>query len=185
MHANFSLPLSTNCMQTHSKSSIFKFKALFSAKYPIQVALASYLVPTKPSCYSQAVKSAEWQAVALEFEALHKQGTWSLVPRRPDQNVFGCRWVYKVKQWDDGSIKCFKPQLVAKGFHQQLGIDCTNTFSLVVKPTIYYCSSIWVAFSSTWCPKYLLPWDASSGSIYGTITRVCGPYSPISYLSSS
>lgn len=161
------------------------FSYVVPTTHPIQVALASYVVPTKPSCYSQAVKSAEWQAVALEFEALHKQGTWSLVPRRPDQNVFGCRWVYKVKQWDDGSIKCFKARLVAKGFHQQLGIDYTNTFSPVVKPAIYYCSSIWVAFSSTRCPKCLLPRDAFCGSIHGTITGVCGPYSPISSLSSS
>ena len=55
--------------------------------------------------------------MALEFEALQKQGTWSLVPAKPSYNAIGCKWVFKLKQKSDGTIERHKARLVAKGFH--------------------------------------------------------------------
>ena len=69
-----------------------------------------------------------------EFFALQRQKTWSLVPAAPGINLIGCKWVYKLKLNSDGSIARYKARQVAKGFHQQAGIDYTKTFSLVVKP---------------------------------------------------
>jgi hypothetical protein len=71
-----------------------------------------------------------------EYSALYKQGTWTLVPPAPSQNIVGCKWVYKIKRHTDGSISRFKARLIAKGFHQQAGLDYDETFSLVIKPTI-------------------------------------------------
>ena len=53
-----------------------------------------------------------------EFATLQRQGTWSLVPPSPSQNVVGYRWVFKLKLNSDGSINKHKARLVAKGCHQ-------------------------------------------------------------------
>ena len=70
-----------------------------------------------------------------EFNALISNGTWSLVPRNPSMNIIGSKWVYKIKEKPDGSIERYKARLVTKGYNRQEGVDFTETFSPVVKPT--------------------------------------------------
>ena len=76
-----------------------------------------------------------WRAAMTEeFNALVRNGTWSLIPRSSQQkNLVGCKWVYKIKKKADVSLECYKVRLVVKGFHQQLGLDYNETFSLVIK----------------------------------------------------
>ena len=71
-----------------------------------------------------------------EFDALIANGTWSLCPRPHNYNVVRNKWVYRIKQRPDGSIKRYKARLITKGFDQRCGIDFTNTFSPVIKPAI-------------------------------------------------
>ncbi|NAW49705.1 hypothetical protein FGF92_24035, partial [Salmonella sp. gx-f5] len=84
--------------------------------------------------------------MSKEFEALVKTKTWTLVPPSSVSNLVGCRWVFSTKLRPDDSIERRNARLVAKGFHQQFGIDYTETFSPVVKPsTILLVLSIVVA----------------------------------------
>ena len=98
-----------------------------------------------------------------EFSALQRQNSWSLVPTTPSINLVGCKWVYKLKLHSDGSIARYKALLVAKSFHQQPGIDYTETFSPVVKPaTVRLILTIAVSFK--WSLKQL---DISNAFLHG------------------
>lgn len=100
-----------------------------------------------------------------EYNALLNQHTWILVPFQPDMNVVGCKWVYRTKLNSDGSLNKHKACLVAKGFHQQSGIDFIETFSPVVKhPTI--CVVLAIAVSNHWPLRQL---DVESAFLHGTL----------------
>jgi hypothetical protein len=116
-------------MQTRLKSGISKKKLAFTST------TVDYL-DVEPPSFSIASALTPWvTAMEDEFSALHRQGTWSLVPHDNSQNIVGCKWVYKVKRHADGSVSRYKARLVAKGFHQQAGLDYDETFSPVIKPT--------------------------------------------------
>jgi len=102
-----------------------------------------------------------------EFTALMTNGTWSLVPNQPHFNIIGHKWVFHLKRDLDGSIVCHKGWLVAKGFHQQPGIDYKDTFSPVIKPQtikIVLC----IAISKGWS---LTQMDVNNAFLHGTISK--------------
>nr|GEY67696.1 ribonuclease H-like domain-containing protein [Tanacetum cinerariifolium] len=69
-----------------------------------------------------------------EYNALVKNGTWILVPRPAGINLVRSMCLFKHKFHADGTLSRYKARLVANGSSQQLGIDCDETFSPVVKP---------------------------------------------------
>jgi len=53
-----------------------------------------------------------------EIIALLRNGTWTFVPRCPQLNVVGCKWVFHIKCKADGTLDRHEERLVAKGFSQ-------------------------------------------------------------------
>ena len=68
-----------------------------------------------------------------EFSALIKNGTWGLILRAPGTNVIRCMWLFKHKHRSDGTLERYKVRLVINDKSQQVGIDCDETFSPIVK----------------------------------------------------
>lgn len=111
------------------------------------------------------MKDPHWRhAMDLEFNALLHNYTWELVPRT-NQNIIGCKWIFRIKRKADGTIDKYKARLVAKGFHQQFGKDYFETFSPVTKPvTIRTVLSI--ALSKGWPLRQL---DVNNAFLHGTL----------------
>lgn len=78
----------------------------------------------EPTTLTKALKDHKWRpTMSEEYDALVKNGTWVLVPPDRNQNLVGCKWIFRTKRKYDGSVDRFKARLVAKGFHQRPGID--------------------------------------------------------------
>lgn len=94
-----------------------------------------------PTSNTEAVKHPVWwTAMPKEVDALHAQGTWSLVPRTSAQNVLWCKCIYKTKYNLDDTIARPKALLVVEGYKQEYGVDYLDTFNPVVKlPTSEFC----------------------------------------------
>ncbi|KAH9667538.1 hypothetical protein KPL70_021080 [Citrus sinensis] len=58
------------------------------------------------------------------------------IPSSAEHKVVGNKWVFRVKQNNDGSIAKYKAQLIVKDFQQTKGVDYFETFSPVVKSSI-------------------------------------------------
>jgi hypothetical protein len=130
-------PARVHDMTTRSQNMIFKPSKFTDGRvrYPPQALTASIASNEEPTCLSQASKHSAWcAAMNAEFDVLLKNGTWSLVPSLPSMNIVGSKWVFRIKRKANGEIERYKACLVAKGFHQQPGIDFAETYSPVVKP---------------------------------------------------
>lgn len=81
-------------------------------------------IPQDPKHFHETIHHSVWQkAMAEEYEASVKQGTWVLVPPPPHGNIIGCQWIYKVKKHYDGTIAKYRARLVANGNQQEEGYD--------------------------------------------------------------
>nr|GEU34996.1 ribonuclease H-like domain-containing protein [Tanacetum cinerariifolium] len=114
-------------MVTCAKGGIFK--PLEHMNYHVTTTL-----PLSRS-HVHALRDSNWKEAMLdEYNALITNETWVLVPRPTNVNVVRSMWLFKPKFNADGSLSRYKARLVANRRSQQQGIDCDETFSLVVKP---------------------------------------------------
>ncbi|KAE8735348.1 hypothetical protein F3Y22_tig00000340pilonHSYRG00251 [Hibiscus syriacus] len=122
----------------------------------------------EPSNITEALMSPHWkEAAQAEYDALVRNGTWTLVPLPRDRKAVNCKWIFRVKRNADGSISRYKARLVAKGFLQKPGIDFDEVFSPVVKPaTIRVIISL--ALSRGWKLRQV---DVNNAFLNGLLTE--------------
>lgn len=94
--------------------------------------------------------------MATEFDALQCNRTWCLVDRPPGANVVFGKWVFKHKLNPDGSLE-------VRGFTQRPGIDFSEIFTPVVKPSTIR-TVLTIAASRRWPTKQL---DVSNAFLHG------------------
>lgn len=125
--------------------------------------------PPNHHLFFVACKYPEWQSAMLdEIQVLTQQGTWTLVPPPPHANVIGFRWIYHIIRDACGNVSLYKAQLVAKGFHQQPGLDNLDTLSPVVKlPTVRVVLPLVVHYN--WPIKQL---DVSNALLHAPFMRI-------------
>ena len=88
----------------------------------------------EPRTFREASSNPLWQqAMKEELDALHKTRTWDLVDLPSRKSTIGCKWVYKIKTWSDGTVDRYKARLVAKGFTQEYEIDYEETFAPIAR----------------------------------------------------
>jgi hypothetical protein len=176
-------PPSCHPMVTRSQNHIRKPTLLPNGtpKYPLPHALtvSTDCPDVEPTCYSSTIKHAVWRdAMAEEFNALLKNGTWTLVSPTPSMNIVGSKWVYRIKRKADGSVDRYKARLVAKGFHQQEGVDFWETYSPVIKP-ITIRTVLSIAVSSGWAIKQV---DVSNAFLHGLLNETVYMSQPVGFV---
>ena len=62
-----------------------------------------------------------------------RNDVWDLVPKPPQKNIIGTKWVFRNKLNEQGEVTRNKARLVAQGYSQQEGIDYTETFAPVAR----------------------------------------------------
>ena len=136
-------------------------------KYALSTTYSSS-IPREPMSVQATLAHPGWEvAMNEELTALHQNQTWILVPRTSDMHVIGSKWVLKTKLKPDGSLDRLKARVVAKGFHQIDGIDFTETFSLVVKPSTIR-MVITGALVQQWSIRQL---DVKNAFLYGFLSE--------------
>ena len=90
-----------------------------------------------PGNYNEAITSAEahkWQTAMDEIEALKENDTYELSVLPKNKSAIGERWVYVVKEAQNGKEK-LKALYVAKGYSQVKDVDYTEAFSPTARMT--------------------------------------------------
>ncbi|CAA7396710.1 unnamed protein product [Spirodela intermedia] len=71
------------------------YLATLSIKYMLPQCYHLTLSHKEPKNFSTTSNHPLWrQVMQLEFEALQKNQTWTLIPRPPNTHIIWCKWVY-------------------------------------------------------------------------------------------
>lgn len=112
-----------------------------------------------------------------EYDVLIKNNTWELVPRPSNVNIIRSMLIFRHKKNSDGSFEHYKARLVGDGRSQQVSVDCTETFSQVVKPaTIRIVLTL--ALSKSW-PIHQL--DVKNAFLHGNLKETIYMHQPLGF----
>ena len=67
------------------------------------------------------------------YQYIMKNDVWDIVPKPEGKSVVSSKWIYKIKNALDGSIKKYKARFVARGFSQKEWNDYEDIFVPVAR----------------------------------------------------
>ena len=165
----------THSMVTRGKSGISKPRTLLCLHTDQSISLL-------PLSHVQAAKDPFLNnSMFVEYDALIKKGTWTLMTRPKNINIVCSMWLHKHKFNVDGTLCCYKSRLMANGKSQQQGIDCDETFSPVVKPAMIR-TVLHVALIRNW-PLHQL--DVKNAFLNGDLVETVYMHQPPGYVDKS
>ena len=98
------------------------------------VKLACFMSFTEPKDVFEALEDEIWtDSCHEELDQFARHDVWELVPRPPEVNVIGTKWVFKNKIDEDGNVVKTKSRLVAQGYYQIEGVAFDETFAPVAR----------------------------------------------------
>ncbi|KAL0552306.1 hypothetical protein IC582_011414 [Cucumis melo] len=143
---------------------------------------AANSIEAEPLTFEEAIVSnskKQWKdAMEAELFSLHKNQTWSLVLKPPNQKLIQSKWIYKIKPGTGGNSKPrYKARLVAKGYTQKEGVDFHEIFSPVVRhSSIRLILSIVVHFD-----MFIEQMDVTTTFLHGELEEVIYMAQPKGY----
>nr|GEV38533.1 hypothetical protein [Tanacetum cinerariifolium] len=94
----------------------------------------AFLTSTEPKTYKNALTQSCWiEAMQEELNEFERLEVWELVPRPDKVMVITLKWIFKVKLDKLVGILKNKACLVARGYHQEEGIDFEQSFAPVAR----------------------------------------------------
>ncbi|GJW01142.1 retrovirus-related pol polyprotein from transposon TNT 1-94 [Tanacetum coccineum] len=84
----------------------------------------AFLCSIEPGSYKEALTESCWiEAMKEEINEFEYLEVWELVPHPDRVKITTLKWIYKVKLDELGGVLKNKARLVARGYHQEEGID--------------------------------------------------------------
>ncbi|GJR80941.1 retrovirus-related pol polyprotein from transposon TNT 1-94, partial [Tanacetum coccineum] len=94
----------------------------------------AFLTSIEPKTYKDALTQLCWiEAMQEELHKFEHLEVWELVTRPDKVMVITLKWIYKVKLDELRGILKNKERLVARGYHQEEGIDFEESFAHVAR----------------------------------------------------
>ncbi|GJV64207.1 retrovirus-related pol polyprotein from transposon TNT 1-94 [Tanacetum coccineum] len=94
----------------------------------------TFLSFVEPKSYKDALMESYWiEAMQEELNEFKRLEVWELVPRPTRVMIITLKWIYKVKLDELGGVLKNKARLVARGYHQEEGIDFEESFAPVAR----------------------------------------------------
>ncbi|GKC92945.1 retrovirus-related pol polyprotein from transposon TNT 1-94 [Tanacetum coccineum] len=94
----------------------------------------AFLSLVEPKTYKGTLTQSRWiQVMQEELNKFERLEVWELVPRLDKVMVITLKWIDKVKLDEMGGILKNKARLVARGYHQEEGINFAKSFALVAR----------------------------------------------------
>ena len=104
-----------------------------------------------------------------EIDAIERNDTQELIDLPKGYKTIGVKWVFKTQLKENGEVDKYKAYLVAKGYKQEYGVDCTNFFLQQQDMTQSYQLLHWqfktLAYFSARCQISILAWILGGTSI--------------------